>query len=218
MRPFQPQESEGSVWHILLPDPGPLEHLPSQEGPGERWTISHELHAESGPQPHDQRSPLDSIATVPRTFAVTPGGRRSSVSPPERMAEWSQKYRELIGDNIWLGTSIEDQERADARLPWLRRTYASVRFLSCEPLLGALELELGGIAWVIVGGESGPRCRPVDRDWVRAIRDRCVSDGVAFFFKQWGGVRKKEAGRVLDGETWDEFPTVVEAGQGVTKP
>src|SRR5690606_29250386 len=109
--------------------------------------------------------------------------------------------------NVWLGTSVEDQHAADARIPALLQTPASVRFLSLEPLLGPIEeLSLAGIDWVIVGGESGPKARPMLREWVTSIRERCVNEGVPFFFKQWGGVRKKRNGRILDGRTWDEMP------------
>jgi protein gp37 len=93
------------------------------------------------------------------------------------------------------------------RVDCLRRTGAQGTFLSLEPLLGPLpHLNLQGIDWVIVGGESGPGARPMDPDWVRAIRDQCQQAGVSFFFKQWGGVQKKRTGRLLDGRTWDELP------------
>ena len=109
--------------------------------------------------------------------------------------------------HIWLGVSVEDRAYGLPRIQELRETAASVRFISIEPLLerlGAVDLTL--IDWVIVGGESGPGARPMDPDWVREIRDQCVEQGVPFFFKQWGGVRKKDAGRRLDGRTWDEMP------------
>jgi protein gp37 len=109
--------------------------------------------------------------------------------------------------NVWIGTSIESDDycsRADA----LRAIPAAVRFLSVEPLLGPLRgLNLQDIDWVIVGGESGPRHRRLDLDWVRDIRDRCVTERIPFFFKQVGGVRPKSGGRLLDGRTWDEMPT-----------
>jgi protein gp37 len=109
-------------------------------------------------------------------------------------------------DNLWMGTSVEN-ERVIARIDALRRVPARVRFLSLEPLLGPLpSLTLGGIDWVIVGGESGPGARPMQVDWVRSIRDQCLAKSVPFFFKQWGGVNKKRAGRILDGRTWDELP------------
>ena len=109
--------------------------------------------------------------------------------------------------NIWLGVSIESG-RWLRRLEALRLTSAKTRFLSLEPLLGPLpDLDLSGVDWVITGGESGPGARPMDPDWVREIRDNCVSRDVPFFFKQWGGTNKKRAGRVLDGRTWDEMPS-----------
>lgn len=108
--------------------------------------------------------------------------------------------------NIWLGTSVENAAVLH-RVRDLRRTGARIRFLSVEPLLGPIpRLPLTGIDWVIVGGESGPGARPMRPEWVRRIRDRCVAQGVAFFFKQWGGANKKVTGRVLDGRTWGELP------------
>lgn len=133
--------------------------------------------------------------------------------------------------NIWLGVSVENQKAADERIPYLLETPAAVRFLSCEPLLGPVDLSgykpfdgecfcqerVDGckprlakgcpetaIDWVIVGGESGPGARPMHPDWVRSLRDQCQQAGVPFFFKQWGG--KKKAGRLLDGEEWNELP------------
>ena len=108
--------------------------------------------------------------------------------------------------NIWLGASIES-ERWIGRLEFLRQTGARTKFLSLEPLLGPLPgLDLDGVDWVIVGGESGPGARPMEPDWARSIRDKCLSGGTPFFFKQWGGVFKKRTGRILDGRTWDEMP------------
>jgi protein gp37 len=109
--------------------------------------------------------------------------------------------------NVWLGTSVEDR-RVLERIDHLRRVPAAVRFLSVEPLLGPLPtLPLIDIDWVIVGGESGPGARPMERDWVRDIRDRCVAMRVPFFFKQWGGPNKKKTGRRLDGRVWNQFPS-----------
>lgn len=108
--------------------------------------------------------------------------------------------------NVWMGVSVESQ-RYTFRIDHLRRTPAAVKFLSLEPLLGPLTgLQLEGIDWAIVGGESGPGARSMPAAWVRDIRDQCVRAGVAFFFKQWGGVRKRRTGRELDGRTWDEMP------------
>lgn len=109
--------------------------------------------------------------------------------------------------NVWLGTSIEN-DTYTFRADHLRATPAAVRFLSLEPLVGPLpSLDLTGIDWVIVGGESGANARPVEADWVRDLRDRSVAAGVAFFFKQWGGRTPKANGRLLDRRTWDEYPT-----------
>lgn len=108
--------------------------------------------------------------------------------------------------NVWMGVSVESAAYTP-RIDALRTVPAAVRFLSVEPLLGPLpHLDLRGIHWVIVGGESGPGARPMDPAWAREIRDRCAADDVPFFFKQWGGVVKSRTGRVLDGRTWDEMP------------
>ncbi len=110
--------------------------------------------------------------------------------------------------NIWQGVSIENMDVA-WRADELRKVPAAVRFLSLEPLLGPLEdLDFTGIHWVIVGGESGPGARPMKRQWVRSLRNRCQREAVPFFFKQWGGPIKSKTGRVLDGKTWDEMPSV----------
>lgn len=111
--------------------------------------------------------------------------------------------------NVWMGVSVESKRYA-GRINHLRKTGAQIKFLSLEPLLGPLDgLDLDGIDWVIVGGESGPGARPVDPTWVTDIRDQCLSAGVAFFFKQWGGVQKKRTGRVLEGRTYDDMPRAV---------
>jgi protein gp37 len=119
--------------------------------------------------------------------------------------------------NVWMGVSVENADHVN-RIDDLRGAGAHVKFLSLEPLLGPLaRLNLRGIDWVIVGGESGPRARAMDPGWVTDIRDQCCRAGVAFFFKQWGGKNKRRAGRVLDGRTWDEMPKV-EATPGSTTP
>ncbi|QFU90934.1 Phage protein Gp37/Gp68 [Amycolatopsis sp. YIM 10] len=111
--------------------------------------------------------------------------------------------------NLWLGVSVEDERVVD-RIDDLREVPAAVRFLSCEPLLGPLpELNLDGIGWVIVGGESGPGARPMAATWATEIRDQCQRAAVPFFFKQWGGRTPKAGGRELDGRTWSEYPTAV---------
>jgi len=122
----------------------------------------------------------------------------------ERLAEVADKLP--WHDNIWMGVSAESADYT-YRIDNLRKVPASVRFLSVEPLLGPIpRLPLQGVHWVIVGGESGPGARAVDPRWVRKIKDRCVAQGVPFFFKQWGGTRKKLTGRELDGRTWDQMP------------
>lgn len=122
----------------------------------------------------------------------------------DRVAELAPKLE--WPENVWMGVSVEN-ERYLPRIDYLRQVPAFVRFLSLEPLIGPLPgLNLDEIHWVIAGGESGPGARPVKAEWIRAIRDRCQSDNVPFFFKQWGGVWKKRTGRELDGRTWDQLP------------
>jgi protein gp37 len=112
-------------------------------------------------------------------------------------------------DNLWIGVSVENADVLH-RVDHLREVPASVRFLSCEPLLGPLTgINLEGIGWVIAGGESGPNYRPMEVNWAREIRDACNEADVAFFFKQWGGRTPKALGRELDGELWDEMPGAV---------
>lgn len=108
--------------------------------------------------------------------------------------------------HVWLGATVEDQPRAKERIPLLRAVPAKLRFLSCEPLLGVVALNLEGIHWVICGGESGPGYRPMKPIWAQWVRDQCLDQGVPFHFKQWGTDNKVKAGRLLDGRTWDEFP------------
>lgn len=122
----------------------------------------------------------------------------------ERLSELSPQLEWL--PNIWMGVSVET-EKYMYRIDHLRETGARIKFLSLEPLLGPLpNLNLHGIDWVITGGESGPGARPIDPAWVRDIRDQCLAAQVPFFFKQWGGINKKKAGRKLDGRTWDQMP------------
>jgi protein gp37 len=122
----------------------------------------------------------------------------------ERLAELASHLR--WAKNIWMGVSVESPQYT-FRIGHLQKVPAAVRFLSVEPLLAPIpKLPLAGIDWVILGGESGPGSRLMELEWVREIRDRCISKNVPFFFKQWGGVRKKQAGRTLDGLEWDEMP------------
>ena len=122
----------------------------------------------------------------------------------------------LAPSHVWLGVSVEDRQRAK-RIVHLQGANATVRFLSVEPLLGPIgPVDLAGIAWVIVGGESGPAARPMDVSWVREMRDQCGDQGVSFFFKQWGGKTSKAGGRLLDGAVHDDYPTLPVAEQKAT--
>jgi len=122
----------------------------------------------------------------------------------ERLAELGSRL--AWPSNVWMGVSVESAKYA-SRISSLRSVPASIRFVSIEPLLGSIgELNLDGIHWVIVGGESGPKARSVEAEWVREILVQCRAQQVPFFFKQWGGVNKKRTGRSLDGQTFDEFP------------
>ena len=137
--------------------------------------------------------------------------RRASRHDFQILTKRSERVSELSSElewpeNVWMGVSVENADCA-FRIQHLRSTGASVKFLSLEPLLGPLpNLDLSGIDWVIVGGESGPMARPIDKAWVTDIRDQCQRAAVPFFFKQWGGVKKKKTGRLLDGRTWQQFP------------
>jgi protein gp37 len=112
--------------------------------------------------------------------------------------------------NIWMGVSVEDDRVLD-RIDLLRQTNARVKFLSCEPLIGPLpSLNLDNIDWVIVGGESGRKPRPMEPEWVEEIKTQCLSTDTKFFFKQWGGTNKKKTGRILNGRTWDDIPEFVQ--------
>jgi len=123
---------------------------------------------------------------------------------PERMVQITDRLD--WAPNVWMGVSVENKDYVH-RIENLRQTKAAVKFLSLEPLLGPIpNLKLDGIDWVIAGGESGPGARRMDPGWVLGIRDQCLRAGVPFFFKQWGGVHKKKAGRLLEDRTWDEMP------------
>ncbi len=170
-----------------------------------RWRASRRIFVNSMSDLFHEDVPDEFIA---RVFDVM---RRAShhqfqvlTKRASRMAQLSRTLR--ITDNVWMGVSIESADYT-TRINDLRRVNAKVRFLSVEPLLGPIpKLNLRGIHWVIVGGESGPHARPMAIEWVRPIRDQCGRAKVPFFFKQWGGVRKHVTGRVLDGRTWNEMP------------
>ncbi|SAK55365.1 DUF5131 family protein [Caballeronia ptereochthonis] len=149
--------------------------------------------------------PLDFIQRVFETMAATPQHTYQVLTKrSERLLELSPLLPWT--PNIWMGVSVEDA-RVMSRIGHLAATAAQVKFLSCEPLIGPLDdLPLNGIDWVIVGGESGRGARPMEEAWVHAIRRQCRGHRVAFFFKQWGGVRKDMTGRLLNGRTYDAMP------------
>ena len=159
------------------------------------------------------------IDEVWRVMAQTPQHSYQILTKrPDRMAERLEQLGEPLS-NVWLGTSVEDREVLH-RIDELRATPAAIRFISVEPLIGAIgEANLEGIHWAIVGGESGPRARPIQVDWIDEIHTQCRRDGVAFFFKQWGAWgadnkkrSKKANGRLYRGQTWDEMPIEAAAG------
>jgi len=149
---------------------------------------------------------------IQRVFTVMNENRQHTF---QILTKRSERLRKLApelswSDNIWMGVTVEDNDNI-GRIDDLRMVAAAVRFLSMEPLIGpAGELDLEGIDWVIVGGESGPGARPMKEEWVISIKDKCHQASVPFFFKQWGGVNKKKAGRLLLNRTWDEYPEAVQ--------
>ncbi|GGN61971.1 hypothetical protein GCM10012285_61600 [Streptomyces kronopolitis] len=156
------------------------------------------------------RVPLSFVRQVFEVIADTPQHTYQVLTKrARRLRQLAPKLQ--WPENLWMGVSVESEAEL-ARVDDLRQVPAAVRFLSCEPLLGPLPgLELDGIHWVIAGGESGPRHRPLDEQWVTDIRDTCQAADVAFFFKQWGGRTPKAGGRELAGRTWDEMPQPVAA-------
>lgn len=156
--------------------------------------------------------PFEFIERVFKTMEQTPQHTYQILTKrAERLQELAPKIHWPA--NVWMGVSVENDDYL-YRIDHLRQTKAVVKFLSLEPLLGPLEeMNLLGINWVIAGGESGPGARAMEASWVRSIRDQCVAADVAFHFKQWGGINKKKTGRVLDGQTWDEFPTRPHKGE-----
>ncbi len=170
-----------------------------------RWKVGRTIFVNSMSDLFHEKVPVEFIQ---RVFATMVETRRHTYQILTKRAERAAQLAPLLpwSDNIWMGVSVESEDYVD-RIDHLRRIRAAVKFLSLEPLLGPLDnLNLSGIDWAIVGGESGPGARCVEIDWVRSIRDQCVGSGVAFHFKQWGGINKKKTGRMLDGRTWDERP------------
>jgi protein gp37 len=156
--------------------------------------------------------PLDYIETVTRVMEA------ADWHTFQVLTKRDERMQELLSGplghaaslpHVWWGVSVENRKHGLPRIEVLQRAPAQVRFLSIEPLLEDLgEVDLTGIHWVIVGGESGPRSRPMRPDWVRSLRDQCGRASVPFFFKQWGGTNKKKTGRILDGRTHDDMPAI----------
>lgn len=171
-----------------------------------KWIKPRKIFVNSMSDLFHEKVPSDFIKQVFNTMNETPQHSYQVLTKrPERVVELSDQLN--YTSNIWMGTSVEN-EKVTNRINLLKLVPAKLRFLSCEPLLGPLDnLNLDGIHWVIVGGESGPGARPMEENWVRSIRDQCQSQEVAFFFKQWGGVQKHRFGRELDNRTYDEYPT-----------
>lgn len=203
------------------------------------WKRPRKIFVNSMSDLFHERVPDDFIDQVFVTMALAPQHTYQILTKrPQRMLEWFSRDPADTDDalypfrqkkwplpNVWIGVSVENQKAADERIPLLIQTPAAVRFLSCEPLLGPVDLfraeglsggivnEIefsahGNIDWVIVGGESGRGARPMEEEWAINLRDQCQAAGVPFFFKQWGGVNKAETGRELDGRTYDEMPEV----------
>jgi protein gp37 len=170
-----------------------------------RWRRPRTIFVNSMSDLFHERIPADFIGEVFETMA------RADWHVFQILTKRAERLHELANEltwppNVWMGVSIENR-RFVHRADYLRRTPAQTKFISAEPLLGPLnQLDLAEIDWLIAGGESGPRHRPVRIEWVRELRDRCIAEHVAFFFKQWGGIRSKTGGRILDGRTWDQLP------------
>ena len=176
-----------------------------------RWKKPRTIFVNSMSDLFHKRVPLEYIQEV---FAVM---QQASQHRFQVLTKRSTRLSQLMNDldwgaNVWMGVTVESEDHVE-RIRVLRSTPARVKFLSLEPLLSPLpSLNLEGIDWVIVGGESGVRSRPMQVVWVRDLRDQCLSKGVPFFFKQWGGAQKKRNGRILDGRTWDEMPAATKEG------
>ena len=185
-----------------------LRLIPGKIGEPLRWKSPQRIFVNSMSDLFHDDIPLDYIQ---RVFAVM---NQASWHQYQVLTKRAERLEAIASElpwapHIWMGVSVENRDYL-WRIDHLRRTQAHIKFLSVEPLLGPLgQIDLRGIHWVIVGGESGPGARPLHADWVADVRDQCQRAGVAFFFKQWGGVQKKRHGRELDGRTWDEMPALV---------
>jgi len=170
-----------------------------------RWKKPRVVFVNSMSDLFHKKIPLSYIQDV---FSVMNKNQRHTFQILTKRSETLRELAPLLkwSDNIWMGVTIENDDYVD-RADDLRMVNAAIRFLSLEPLIGPVpSLDLRSINWVIVGGESGPGARPMKKEWVLDIKAKCQESGVPFFFKQWGGVNKKKAGRLLLGKTWDEYP------------
>jgi protein gp37 len=174
------------------------------------WKTPRRIFVNSMSDLFHERVPLAFVEQVFETMAACPQHQFQVLTKrAERLVELRDSL--VWPTNVWMGVSVENEKYA-YRSELLRKVPAEVRFLSVEPLIGAIpRLPLGGIHWVIVGGESGPGARPMAHEWVEIVRAQCVRARVPFFFKQWGGVRKHETGRRLNGRTFDEMPRALQA-------
>lgn len=187
-----------------------LRLVPEKLGEPLRWRAPKMIFVNSMSDLFHDEVPRDYIIAVARVMAA------ANWHTYQVLTKRSHRLRELLNSSlsfsanqphIWWGVSVEDKQYGLPRIDHLRAANAAVRFLSVEPLLENLgSINLSGIHWVIVGGESGPGARPMDKEWVVSVRDQCRSARVPFFFKQWGGVRKSATGRTLDGKIYAEFP------------
>jgi len=171
-----------------------------------RWRKPRVVFVNSMSDLFHARVPVEFVQQVFRVMAETPQHTYQILT---KRARRLARLSPLLSwpPNVWMGVSVEEDSAID-RVDDLRSTEAAIKFLSCEPLLGPLVgIDLAGIDWVIAGGESGARHRPVDPDWVRYLRDDCQEQRVPFFFKQWGGRTPKSNGRQLDGREWNERPS-----------
>jgi protein gp37 len=170
-----------------------------------KWKKPSKIFVNSMSDLFHEKVPLDFIQEVFKVIEATPRHTYQILTKrPARLVELAPSLQ--FHKNIWLGVSVENQNYVH-RVDLLRQIPVNVRFLSCEPLLGSLRLNLENIHWVIVGGESGQKHRPMNIEWAKDIRDQCQRAKVAFFFKQVGGRTPKSGGKLLDGRVWDEMPS-----------
>ena len=191
-------------FHQNFPDGFEFTLHPERLEEPKRWRKPSRVFVNSMSDLFHERMPLDFLQEIFRIMGECP---RHVFQVLTKRHKRLLKLAPLLDwpENVWMGVSVENQDYSH-RVDYLRQVPAVVRFLSCEPLLGSLQLDLRGIHWVIVGGESGKGHRAIEADWIRSIRAQTHAADSAFFFKQWGGARPKSGGRELDGQTWDEMP------------